>query len=104
MNIKFSYLYRDGGNYKNYGFVVFANPDNIELLALETLIRFKLTDHEWFYVDQWEVPDLHFDTWDNELDHTFHEFESIEYTEDAPNSTVTLQEFIENVKNIKSRW
>jgi len=97
-NIQFNYLYRDGGNYKKSGFAIFANPDNIALLELEALIRSKLIDHEWFYVDQWKLPDLHFDTWDNELDHTFHEFESIEYTEEAITSKITLAEFTGLIK------
>ena len=98
-NIKFNYLYRDAGNYKKYDSVIFANPDNVYLSELETLIRSKLIDHEWFYVDQWKVPDLHFGTWDTELDHTFHEFESIEYTEEATNTEITLAEFMELVRN-----
>ena len=101
-NIQFNYLYRDGGNYKKYGFVIFANPDNVGVAELETLIRSKLIYAEWFYVDQWKVPDLHFGTWDNELDHTFHEFESIEYAEEAANAEITLAEFMGLLKNTKS--
>ncbi|HVW12303.1 MAG TPA: hypothetical protein VHB54_00680 [Mucilaginibacter sp.] len=100
-NIKFSYLYRDAGNYKTYGFVIFANPEDIELPVLETRIRSKLIDHEWFYVNDWKLPDLHFCTWDNELDHTFHEFEAIEYCNEKPNASITLAEFINSVGNTK---
>jgi hypothetical protein len=103
-NIQFNYLYRDAGNYKKYDSVIFANPDNIELSELETLIRSKLIDHEWFYVDQWKVPDLHFGTWDNELDHTFHEFESIEYTEEAANTEIALAEFMGLIKSVRNCW
>ncbi|MEO7211667.1 hypothetical protein [Mucilaginibacter sp.] len=85
-NIKFNYLYRDAGNYKNYGSVVFANPDNISLLDLEIFIRANLIEEQWFYNHLWHVPDLHFGTWDNELDHTYHEFESIEYTDEPVNA------------------
>ncbi|MGZ3766190.1 MAG: hypothetical protein ACXVA2_16090, partial [Mucilaginibacter sp.] len=58
-NIQFNYLYRDAGNYKKHHSVIFPNPDNIDETELETLIRSKLIDHEWFYVEQWNLPDLH---------------------------------------------
>ena len=97
-NIKFNYLYRDAGNYKNDGSVIFANPDNIDLSELETLIRTKLDCGLWFYHHQWQLPDLHFGTWDNELDHTWHEFESVEQTGEAPNPEASLSDFIKMIK------
>jgi hypothetical protein len=101
-NIKFNYLYRDGGNYKNYSSVIFANPDNIDLSDLEALIKSKLIYGEWFYVNEWKLPDLHFDTWDNEIDHTFHEFESVELTEEAAKTDFSLADFMAAIKNAKS--
>lgn len=80
INIKFSYLYRDAGNYKNYGEVVLANPDDLSLGEIETLIRSKLIDGLWFCADQFGLPDLHFGDWDNGLDHAWHEFEAVSYT------------------------
>ncbi|WDZ98775.1 hypothetical protein [Mucilaginibacter sp. SJ] len=103
-NIKFKYLYRDGGNYKNFNSTVFDNPQNIKLSALEDLIRSKLISHHWFYADQWRVPDLHFGSWDNELDHTFHEFESAEYTDEAVDNGMDLASFmyiLQTVADIK---
>jgi len=93
-NIKFNYFYRDGANYKNFSSVIFENPDDINLDVLLKIIKPKLIDETWFYVDQWNLPDLHFAKWSNEFDHTWHEFESIEYTIEAPNVTTTLAEFI----------
>lgn len=84
-NIKFSYLYRDSGNYKNYGYVVFANPENISLEQLEELIRSKLIYGEWLYANEWQLPDLFFDNFDPYTDPTWHEFESVEYTDIAVN-------------------
>jgi hypothetical protein len=101
-NIKFNYLYRDGANYKNYGFVVFQNPQNISIEYLLNLIKSKLIEEAWFYADQWKLPDLHFEKWNNEFDHTYHEFESIEYTNEAPNSVLTLEEFINTIQAFKN--
>ncbi|MES2267878.1 MAG: hypothetical protein V4520_14040 [Bacteroidota bacterium] len=81
-NIKFSYRYRDGANYKNHGFLIFKNPTNVTLAEIEASVLSKLIDETWFYADKWNVPDLHFGTWDNEIDHTWHEFENIELTDD----------------------
>lgn len=83
-NIKFNYLYRDAGNYKSFGAVILANPNNFTLQQAEELIRPKLIDGTWFYASQWQVPDLHIHNWDNDLDHTFHEFDSLEYTSEQP--------------------
>lgn len=77
-NIKFNYLYRDGGNYKNYGFVILSNPGNLALTEVEKLIRNKLIDGEWFYADEWGLPELFFEWVDFRDDPTWHEFESID--------------------------
>ncbi|QEM06760.1 hypothetical protein DIU31_025845 [Mucilaginibacter rubeus] len=98
-NIKINYFYRDAGNYKNFGSIIFINPQNIELSALEDLIRSKLISHHWFYADQWQVPDLHFGTWDNKLDHSFHEFESVEYTDEPADAWADIALFINILKN-----
>ncbi|MBD1364723.1 hypothetical protein IDJ77_12960 [Mucilaginibacter sp. ZT4R22] len=100
-NVKFSYRYRDAGNYKNHSWVIFADPDNVELSALEELIQSKIIDSTYFYVDQWQLPDLHFSTWNNQLDHTWHEFESIEYTNEAPNAKFNLTGFMAIIKKVK---
>jgi hypothetical protein len=73
-NIKFNYLYRDSANYKKYGFVIFTNPDDIELSEIEVLIRSKLNDGEWFYADEWGLPELLLETFDFRVDPTWHEF------------------------------
>ncbi len=59
------------------------NPSGIALAEVENIIHHKLIDGTWFYADKWNLPDLHFGTWDNELDHTWHEFESIEFTDEV---------------------
>ena len=99
-NIKFNYLYRDGGNYKKFHSVVFGSDECISIEELELLIKSKLIDSEWFYAEQWKLPDLHFDTWENELDHTFHEFKSVEYCDEAATSEISLREFINIINSL----
>jgi len=80
MNVQVNYLYRDGANYKQFGNVVFSNKTEIPITEIERSIKTALISEQYFYVNEWQFPDLHFDKWDNELDHTWHEFESIEET------------------------
>jgi hypothetical protein len=84
-NIKFSYLYRDSFNYKNYGYAVFANQANTTPEELEVLIRSKLIYGEWFYANEWQVPDLFPASFDPYNDPTWHEFESITVTDEPVN-------------------
>ncbi|MBW4888253.1 hypothetical protein KXQ82_00935 [Mucilaginibacter sp. HMF5004] len=79
-NIKFSYLYRDGGNYKAFGEVVFANPDDIPLAEVEAGIKAKLIDETYFYHKEFGVPNLLLGTFDDDFDPTWHEFESVAET------------------------
>jgi hypothetical protein len=44
-NIRFSYLYRDGSNFKSWGEVIFSNPEGLAVNEIETkLIRAFLPD------------------------------------------------------------
>jgi hypothetical protein len=92
-NIKFNYLYRDCANYKNFNSIIFKNDLSFSIEELETLIKSKLIDSEWFYADQWKLPELFSSCFDYKIDPTWHEFEGLEYTEEASNST--LAEFID---------
>ncbi|HMG66619.1 MAG TPA: hypothetical protein VK588_03000 [Chitinophagaceae bacterium] len=65
---------------KKYGFVIFANLD---LLEVEKLIRTKLIWGEWFYADEWGLPELFSDWIDFGVDPTWYEFEGLEYTNEA---------------------
>lgn len=100
-NIQFNYLYRDGGNYKEYDFLIFANPDNIELSEIENLLKSKLLWGEWFYADEWKLPELFLPFFDFKIDPSWHEFESVEYTDEAANSPITLAEFMAAVSDAK---
>ena len=93
-NIKFNYLYRDAANYKNFGSVIFSNSQNLTLDELNAIIKSKLVDEAWFYTSEWNLASLFFSNLNPEIDPTWHEFESMEYTDEAPNATITLTEFI----------
>ncbi|WP_295721081.1 hypothetical protein [Mucilaginibacter sp.] len=98
-NIQFNYLYRDAGNYKIYASVIFANPGNISLTELSALIQSKLIDQIWFYAGDWRLPDLRSETFNDDIDPAWHEFENIEYIEEAANATINLPDFTGRIKN-----
>jgi hypothetical protein len=96
MNIKFSYLYRDGGNYKNFHEIVFTNNKNHAVEEIRRLIVSKLIDETWFYANKWNLPDLHFIEYkyDPSIDVDWHEFEGVDITEDAPTLNKDIEDLI----------
>ena len=100
-NIKFNYRYRCSGNYKKFISVIFSNPTAIELSELEILIKSKLIYGEFFYADEWKLPEIFTDIVDFRIDPTWHEFESIEYTDETANTRILLTEFIEVIGKAK---
>lgn len=80
MNIQLNYLYRDCTNYKQYNYEVYTNSSNLSVSEIEERIAKQLIDGEWFYCHNWDLKDLHHFTWDNKVDHTWHEYEEVEET------------------------
>jgi len=97
-NIKFNYHYRDSGNYKNCGFVIFANPCNLDLPDLEKRVRAKLIWGEWFYAEEWRITELFFECIDFRVEPTWHEFECIEYTNDPPTQSISIVHFMKLIE------
>ncbi len=84
-NIKFNYMYRDSGNYKNYGFIIFKNPEKLSLIFIEQEIRKRLIDAEFFEPSKVKIPQLVNNDfpYDSDLDHSWNEFVSIEETDET---------------------
>ncbi len=55
MNILFNYLYRDGGNYKQFHSEIFTNHNNLTLEEISNRIQDQLIDGEYFYPLKWEL-------------------------------------------------
>lgn len=99
MNVKLSYLYRDYCNYKNFNEVIFTNPENLSIEQIKNSLTEKLMDGEWFYASQWGVNDLHFEKWDDEADHPYHEFASVELTDEAATDERSISQLIYTVES-----
>jgi hypothetical protein len=101
MNIKFSYLYRDASNYKQFHEVVFENSGNIPFEVIQSIIISNLIDECWFVAKDWHLPDLHFKEyeWDDQIDHDCHEFSGIEETTDTGSLQTPIEDFIKMIKD-----
>ncbi len=97
-NIRFSYLYRDAGNYKLFGQVVFRNPENLSLEETRGKIRAQLIDGEFFDATKWGLPLLQFEDYLPEVDHSWYEFEDVEFTSLGNSDNRTIAEFIREIE------
>ena len=100
-NIEFTYLYRDGGNYKKWSRIVFSNPEHLNVDSVrDDLMQAFLTDG-LFIAKQIRVPDvfLHIGGEFSFDDHCYHEFFGGLETSDAANDVNrrTMKEFLAEV-------
>lgn len=100
MNVLFEYLYRDAGNYKSWGQVIFSNEHDVSTDIVKARIASVLIDHAYFVASKARVPDLRFREYIEELDHGWHEFYSCEPTVDEPDDEQNREigEFIEALR------
>ena len=84
MNIRFEYLYRDAGNFKSWGELVFFNPHNINVNLVKVLAENVLIDQAYFVASKADIPDLHFKEYNVQLDHGWHELHIFVPTEKRP--------------------
>ena len=101
-NIKFNYLYRDAGNYKEFGETIFTNQDSKSLEEIELAIRKNLIEGEFFIPEKWNIPRLTFDSYSPELDHDYHEFESVEVTDENPTESIDISTFVIGITEYKT--
>lgn len=101
-NTRFSYLYRDAGNYKKSGRVVFSNPDNLRPILIEKALRQSLSEECLFVASQIRVPEcfLYARGDANSDDHCFHEFEQVDETAEETDDLHqrSISQFVEEVK------
>lgn len=104
MNTKLKYLYRDAGNNKKWGEVVFTNNENINLPRIESMLRDVLIDNEFFMAKQSGLPELSFPQSDKKLDHDWYEYSELNNTTDPSNDMYNrdITDFIKLVEQTSS--
>lgn len=90
MNIEFEYRYRDWGNFKRYGSVVFQNQHRLTADEISQRVVRSLTDDQFFDASKLFIPELFFrdSPFDPDLDHGQHEFFSVSETKLAANDAL----------------
>ena len=100
MNIAFSYLYRDAGNYKNWGQVIFTNKENMPIDEIRIAIQQNLIDQQFFVAKDWRVQELFFDNHLSHQDHEWHEFDDVEFIKDFEANDCDITEFLKRIKKL----
>lgn len=105
-NICFSFLYRDAANYKTFGEVVFANPENVPLDTIRQILLQACNENQNFDPRPWDLPNIRTQPYDPELDHDWYEFEEVMETSEAATREERIEEFLLVVKAnpLKSGW
>jgi hypothetical protein len=98
LNIQLSYLYRDAGNYKLFGQVIFRNPEKLSPEIIKSKLHAQLIDGEFFDAEKWGLPVLQFEYYHPDMDHLWHEIEKIEYTSSENSDIRTIAEFIREIE------
>ena len=100
MNAHLEYLYRDAGNNKKWGDVIFSNQESADLYLLQEQIKKVLIDGEFFIGEKSELPKLSFPNRDSELDHDWYEFHSLTPTIEQKNDRLNrdVLEMLETIK------
>ena len=99
MNIQFEYLYRDYGNFKRWGVIVFSNPNKIDVDRVVSKAEEVLIDGLYFWPSKVSLPDLHFEKYIDHLDHGWHEFHLFGNTDEAPTDPHNrrIEEFLDSL-------
>jgi hypothetical protein len=108
-SVEFFYLYRDGGNYKKCGKVIFSNPDGIDTELVARDLRQAFLEDGLFIASQIRVPEvfLYVDYGFSSDDHCYHEFGDVRPTasgaDDAHRRSVS-QFLVEVIREARRGW
>jgi hypothetical protein len=103
MNVLFDYMYRDTGNWKMLGEIVFSNPDGVPLAEAESRLRRACCEDNNFNARQAGVPEVYFEHTDLECDQVYHEFCGLEATEKPVTDPRALKHFVEAFEAVRQR-
>ena len=101
MAIVFEYLYRDGGNFKNWGEACFKNEQGLSLEEIDAQIRECLIDGMYFTAEKVGLPTLYFDEHNDELDHEWHEYDQVkeDHERTVSPTDVDVCDFLKKLKS-----
>jgi hypothetical protein len=97
-NLKFDYLYRNPGNYKQFGSIVLRNPSKLSPESATSAIQQHLIDDEFFNPNKINVPNIKVYDFGPEMDHDWDEFEKFSLTNETPTKLIDAATFLESFK------
>lgn len=101
-SIKFSYLYRDGSNYKYWGEVVFLNSENLTVNEITARLLVAFLPDKQFIADQVSIPEkfLFINEKFTRDDHCYHEFDCVEVCEEDSTDSLgrSIADFLQDVE------
>ena len=105
-NIRFIYLYRDAGNYKQHGEVILSNENLLAVGDIDQQIRSHLSDGSFFIARQIQIEERFFAVL-NEDDHPWHEYVQVEETSDPafdpiPEAKRDIARFLKELEQAKN--
>lgn len=110
-NIKFNYLYRDGGNFKSWGEVIFSNPEKMTVNEIEIELLNAFVPDNQFIASQIAIPEkfLFENGKFTNCDHCFHEheFDCVEICQEnsVDDSEFSISDFLKKVELVsKQGW
>lgn len=100
MNVRFEYLYRDAGNNKKWGEIIFSNTKDLDIKSIKEIIGSYFIDELYFDANDIRVAELHFEAYDSSLDHDWHEFKDCTATDNSINDIYNrdISEFIDEIQ------
>lgn len=91
-------MYRDGANYKQFGYVIFKNASFLTPNQASQKLKEKLISNEYFVPQDWGIAKLHKVPYEPEIDHEWHEFESFEWTDEDVTDDRDLLSFLDKIQ------
>jgi len=93
--IRFHYLYRDSGNYKQFRHKDFSNPTGLSAGEVKSMLEQYLIDGLYFYPEEAGIKKFRFHRYCD--DYSWYEMEGVEETE-GKSRKETIMEFINRLK------
>lgn len=108
MNIEFHYIYRDCGNNKNFGKVIFGNENSLPAKKIHKKILKIFISDPVIWASKLRLPDLFFKDlpYDPGLDHELHEYLEVCETEEPVDDPAKrdIEELLLEIKKHRVDW
>ena len=102
-NIRFNYFFRDAGDNKAHGSVVFSNPEKLNIEVIELNLRESLIDGEFFDPADLGVPRLTLTDapFIPGVDQPWNEYSRVELTAEEPTDKRSIVEFLSSCTAVR---